>query len=689
MARSWRQTEAICWLGELDETDIPLRPQRDAFRLLGQELSLLIFDAHCGFDPDAFGAASGSVIGGGLLLLLAPRLDQWAQLSDPTCTRIATYPFTASEVGNRYLRRLGRLLHREAEITEQQGTRPAFDIEQYSPPARPTPSIDRFRTADQAWAVGEILDLAHGAAAPPLLLLAARGRGKSAALGIAAAELLATGRVRVGITAPSAAAVAAGFERLRAHAQQIDFFPPERLVADPPDLDLLLVDEAAAIPLGLLEPLLRQFPRICFASTVEGYEGSGRGLLTRFRAQLDRLTPGWRTLHLTTPIRWSADDPLEPLIARLLLLDAEPATLPPSLLSSAALSPRLERIERERLVEDETLLRELFGLLVTAHYRTTPFDLRQLLDGPSLSLWLLWIDSDQPSSPRQRRVAGVLLLAEEGELDDQIAEAIYQGGRRPRGHLLPQTLLFQLGIKQAAAARYARVVRIAIHPALQRRGLGSRALDQLIAQLDGFDLLGCSFSAAPELLRFWRRAALAPIRLGDRVESRSGERALLMLRPLSAHGESLFRRARRRFLNDLPLQLGDSLSGVEPDLLLGLFAPLAQASDGVARISDQGTIHLKSGANSDDHLRLTAFIDCNHTFEAVQPALWRYCAAALISGRLNALAQERAQLLLMRLLQRRSESEVASALGITGRRQLIEALRQATAELIRTTTPAP
>ncbi|WP_419593037.1 tRNA(Met) cytidine acetyltransferase TmcA domain-containing protein, partial [Thiolapillus sp.] len=60
--------------------------------LLGQEVTSLVFDAHDGFDADAFAIAVGLVTGGGQFLLLTPPLTQW-QAS-----------------GSRFLRRLAGLL---------------------------------------------------------------------------------------------------------------------------------------------------------------------------------------------------------------------------------------------------------------------------------------------------------------------------------------------------------------------------------------------------------------------------------------------------------------------------------------------------------------------------------------------------------------------------------------------------
>jgi tRNA(Met) cytidine acetyltransferase len=81
-------------------------PLRAADRLLGSDLDLLVYDAHSGFDPDGFGAATGAIRGGGLLLLLTPPLGDWPDLADPQAERIAVWPHTAASVGGRFLRRL-------------------------------------------------------------------------------------------------------------------------------------------------------------------------------------------------------------------------------------------------------------------------------------------------------------------------------------------------------------------------------------------------------------------------------------------------------------------------------------------------------------------------------------------------------------------------------------------------------
>jgi hypothetical protein len=50
----------------------------------------------------------------------------------------------------------------------------------------------------------------------------------------------------------------------------------------------------------VLSALLPYFPRILMTTTVQGYEGTGRGFLLKFCATL----PQWRAFTLDDPLRW-------------------------------------------------------------------------------------------------------------------------------------------------------------------------------------------------------------------------------------------------------------------------------------------------------------------------------------------------------------------------------------------------
>ncbi|CCK15466.1 Predicted P-loop ATPase fused to an acetyltransferase COG1444 [Cronobacter universalis NCTC 9529] len=81
--------------------------------------------------------------------------------------------------------------------------------------------------------------------------------------------------------------------------------------------DWLVIDEAAALPGPMLQKLVRAFPAALLTSTVQGYEGTGRGFLLKFCAGIDGLR--YRTLN--TPVRWAQGDPLERLVSQALLFE--------------------------------------------------------------------------------------------------------------------------------------------------------------------------------------------------------------------------------------------------------------------------------------------------------------------------------------------------------------------------------
>ncbi|MBS2783706.1 tRNA(Met) cytidine acetyltransferase TmcA [Aeromonas salmonicida] len=641
---------AIFWLGEGPAHHGPV-PAAKALQRLGQECDTLVFNAFSGFHPDAFGALAGTLRAGGLLLLLTPPRELWPAWPDPDRIRLVAQPEEASRTGHGFIARLVRLLTGD----------PALSL---LPPTSPQPwqpiGAERPLSDDQVLALPAIHRVLHGHRRRPLVLSADRGRGKSSLLGLAAAGLLRQQPdLKIVVTAPSQATVATLF----AHAARaldttqeqlvgLEFCSPDRLVHEALQPDLLLVDEAAAIPTPLLEAMLARHSRIVFATTEHGYEGTGRGFHLRFKRELDRQTPDWQEIHLAEPIRWSTRDPLEPLVFRLLGLNTEvDAPQPPT-------NPSWRLIGQGTLAADEALLNQVFGLLVLAHYQTTPSDLRSLLESPDLDIHLL----EQTHS-----LLGVALVAREGNIAPELAEAIWAGRRRPRGHLLPQSLLAHAGFKTAGGRSYARVMRIAIHPALHRHGLGSRLLGQLedYYREEGLDYLGSAFSASADLLPFWRKAGLVTLRIGLQRDAASGSHAALLLKALRPEWQAELDLWRQRFVQQLPTLLAGELKELDPELVWQCV---------------KGQELAVPELDEFERDELDCFAHHHKPFELCQSTLQRWLTGNL--PRLASLMPSERQLLIATIWQYADWGRLAARLQLAGKPAIIKALRTLLARLL-------
>ena len=65
----------------------------------------------------------------------------------------------------------------------------------------------------------------------------------------------------------------------------------------------------------------------------------------------------------------------------------------------------------------------------------------------------------------------------EGGFDAAMAGQVLAARRRPRGHLLPQSLAVHAGLDDCLRQRVLRVQRIAVHPQRRREGVATRLLD--------------------------------------------------------------------------------------------------------------------------------------------------------------------------------------------------------------------
>jgi N-acetyltransferase 10 len=406
------------------------------------------------------------------------------------------------------------------------------------------------KTVDQAKALLTFVDaIAEKTLRSTVTLTAARGRGKSAALGVAIAAAIAHGYSNIFITSPSPENlktlfefVFKGFDALnyldhvdysiiqstnpefnkaivrinvhRQHRQTIQYIRPQdaHVLGQ---AELLVIDEAAAIPLPLVRKLMGPY-LVFMASTINGYEGTGRSLSLKLIKQLreqsritskvngtedleiaDRTTgkasksadnnvTGGRSLReitLSEPIRYAQGDAVEKWLNTLLCLDA---TLPRSKLNTQGCPHpsqcQLINVNRDTLFSfhpvSEKFLQQMIALYVASHYKNSPDDLQLMSDAPAHQLFVL-VPPVPNDSPRLPEPLCVIQVALEGRISKQSVLSNLSRGQRAAGDLIPWLVSQQFQDEDFAGLSGARIVRIATNPDYISMGYGSRALELL------------------------------------------------------------------------------------------------------------------------------------------------------------------------------------------------------------------
>lgn len=663
----------VLWCSSRAPQDAWVLPADKLNHELGREACHAVFDLYSGFHADALAALAGNIRAGGFLILLCPPLPEWSVFRDPLVSRIAVQPWGEAAVKTAFASRAGWLLQ---QYPHKLRYHQCDGLQLCSLPALAVvarlPDAWGCLTPDQGQAVAAVMQVAQGHRRRPLVLEADRGRGKSAAMGIAVAALLRSGK-QVLVTAPRQEQVATLLQFAHAGSGtetttgSVTFVAPDHLLATRPRADLLLVDEAAAIAPGLLQQMLKHWSRVVLATTVNGYEGTGRGFAIRFRRYLDQTCPGWVHQTLSEPVRWQQQDWLEEVTEQLLLLRPQAgmaaaetgcATADPTLPSTGL---QFAEFHYATDVASEQTLNQIFELLISAHYRTRPMDLRSLLDGSNIRVFTLH-DGDQPDS--MGNVRAVAMIAREGELPAALHAPIMQGQRRPHGQVLAQSLAAQLGEEGALTLTHWRVVRIAVQPGAQNLGLGSQLLLQLIAQArqEGIDCIGSVFSGDQRVLGFWQSNGFTLARVGYSREATTGQYSLLVLQGLTQTGVDLAGRCRQQLVEDLPLLLQGSHQQLEPDLVLTL----------AARFPVREPFHER------DQLAVARYVAGYVPYENVAASLWRWFWAvypALNAAReITEIEADGRRLLVMKLLQNHPWPhciELLSLLGIKQARQIL------------------
>ncbi|HDW1066403.1 TPA: tRNA cytosine(34) acetyltransferase TmcA [Escherichia coli] len=484
--------------------------------LLGREFRHAVFDARHGFDAAAFAALSGTLKAGSWLVLLLPVWDEWENQPDADSLRWSDCPDPIATP--HFVQHFKRVLTANNDAILWRRNQP-FSLAHFTPrtdwhPATGAPQPEQQQLLQQ------LLTMPPGVAA----VTAARGRGKSALAG----QLISRIAGSAIVTAPAKAAtdVLAQFA-----GEKFRFIAPDALLASDEQADWLVVDEAAAIPAPLLYQLVSRFPRTLLTTTVQGYEGTGRGFLLKFCARFPHL----HRFELQQPIRWAQGCPLEKMVSEALVFDDENFTHTPQ--GNIVISAFEQTLWRS---EPETPLK-VYQLLSGAHYRTSPLDLRRMMD--ALGQHFL-------QAAGGNEIAGALWLVDEGGLSQELSQAVWAGFRRPRGNLVAQSLAAHGSNPLAATLRGRRVSRIAVHPTRQREGTGRQLIAGALQYIHDLDYLSVSFGYTEELWRFWQRCGFVLVRMGNHREASSGCYTAMALLPMSDAGKQLAEREHYRLRRD-------------------------------------------------------------------------------------------------------------------------------------------
>ncbi|KAL7576417.1 hypothetical protein ACA910_018221 [Epithemia clementina (nom. ined.)] len=345
----------------ISQTDITWCYYRDSHRVLGTTVGMLVLQDFEALTPNLMARTIETVSGGGLVIFLlrtvkslkqlyamamdvhnryrtesagdiVPRFNERFILSLGRCPNcvVCDDELNVLPLSRKSLRSLqpkslekgeaGELLLRSTPEDEK--------LRELKESLTDTPHVgvlvELAKTLDQANAVLVFLEACQEKTQKSTVALtAARGRGKSAAIGLCLAGAISLGYSTICVTAPEPENLVAVFDFLcrglkalkyqehidysvtynkasgreatkcmigisifRSHRQTCRYIPPsdtDKFTS----AEIVAIDEAAAIPLPMVRALMRQPDRLTFlSSTVNGYEGTGRALSLKLIKEL-------------------------------------------------------------------------------------------------------------------------------------------------------------------------------------------------------------------------------------------------------------------------------------------------------------------------------------------------------------------------------------------------------------------
>jgi len=559
-------------------TDIRYCFYRDSEQVLGKTFSMCVLQDFEALTPNILCRTIETVEGGGIVVILLRTMSSLRQLYSIAMDMHKRYRSDESEAApalgfeprfnERFILSLGQcksciVMDDEMNIlpistatlsalseaaepvrTEQE----SFDqVSRMAANIKPVGDVvvNMSRTADQADAVLQFTQTLSSASSASstssirrlVCLTSGRGRGKSAALGMAIGSAVAFGYSNILVTAPSIENVTTLFEfitktlqalqyrphldyveitqrvednmksekshsiysaqkgnrKIREiptqiiitknnHRQTIQFVPANECHVG--SAEILVIDEAAAIPLPTVKSMIGSGNHLTLmSSTVHGYEGTGRALSLKLVQEIKR-NPSFvvSEIEMKTPIRYSENDKIEKWLNGLLCLDSTEAPA----LKSKLVAPsdcQLYVVNRDALFSHhkatEKFLKNVVSLFVSSHYKNSPDDLMLMSDAPKHHVLALIppVSEEDAAVPEVYVAVQIALEGRIGSQQELFSKAA--GNLRPSGDMIPWTLSQQFSDTDFGQLNGVRIVRIAVHPSLARMGYGSEAIKQI------------------------------------------------------------------------------------------------------------------------------------------------------------------------------------------------------------------
>jgi len=552
---------------------------KETEKILGNTYGMCILQDFEALTPNLLARTIETVEGGGIVVLLLKSMSSLKQLYTMSMDIHSRYRTEAhndvvGRFNERFILSLGGcenclVVDDELNVLPLSGGKhikplPPKDEDELSPKAQELQTlkssledvqpagalVSLAKTVNQAQAILTFVDaISEKTLRSTVALTAGRGRGKSAALGIAISAAVSHGYSNIFVTSPSPENLKTlfefifkGFDALgyqehmdydiiqstnpafnkaivrvdikRDHRQTIQYISP----SDSHVLgqaELVIIDEAAAIPLPVVKKLLGPY-LVFMASTINGYEGTGRSLSLKLIQQLreQSVTDGrnndtavvsrdsksnnepevlgrtLREVSLDEPIRYAPGDRVEKWLNKLLCLDV---SLSKNSKFAARGTPHPSQcnlfvVNRDTLFSyhpvSENFLQKMMALYVASHYKNSPNDLQLMSDAPAHELFVLLPPIDE-NNGRIPDPLCVVQIALEGEISKDSVRNSLSRGQRAGGDLIPWLVSQQFQDEDFASLSGARVVRIATNPDYSGMGYGSRALELLRDYFEG------------------------------------------------------------------------------------------------------------------------------------------------------------------------------------------------------------